>query len=200
MAPDKEGRSSEGEKKSFWTTLPGLITAIATLLTAITGAYLAFHDIGPNGDGNGKLTITPTIPPTTVITTIPTTVTTTNPVTETPTISPTAGVTYRTLSIGPGVNPDTLQPGEATEVWVMVHNQYSEDIQNAAVRFEAIDGTFSSGERIITGITDEGGVFVDQWRAPPDDGIRGKQFKIDIQVSYPGSPTARDYVIVKIAS
>ncbi len=36
------------ESKSFWTTVPGLLTAIAALLTASTGAYLAFHRGGPD--------------------------------------------------------------------------------------------------------------------------------------------------------
>ena len=50
----------EQESKSFWTTLPGLITAIAGLITAIGGFLLILNQIGvfdtQNGfeDGNGS--------------------------------------------------------------------------------------------------------------------------------------------------
>ena len=49
---------------SFWTTLPGLITAVALLLTAITGFYVAVI-LPDNNNGNVTPTMTPT-PPTPV--------------------------------------------------------------------------------------------------------------------------------------
>lgn len=41
---------SNSDKKSFWSTLPGVITAIAALITAIGGMLLTFHQIGWMGD------------------------------------------------------------------------------------------------------------------------------------------------------
>jgi hypothetical protein len=37
---------SDSDKKSFWSTLPGVITAIAALISAIGGILLTFHQIG----------------------------------------------------------------------------------------------------------------------------------------------------------
>jgi hypothetical protein len=37
---------SDTDKKSFWSTLPGVITAIAALITAIGGILLTLHQIG----------------------------------------------------------------------------------------------------------------------------------------------------------
>lgn len=31
------------DKPNFWTTLPGILTGIAAVVTAVTGAYLSFH-------------------------------------------------------------------------------------------------------------------------------------------------------------
>ncbi len=38
MADDKND-----DKRSFWSSLPGVITAIAALMTALVGVYTAFH-------------------------------------------------------------------------------------------------------------------------------------------------------------
>ena len=49
---------AESEKQSFWTTLPGILTGIAALLTAVTGLMIAFYSHGPSaakdaaGSGN----------------------------------------------------------------------------------------------------------------------------------------------------
>jgi hypothetical protein len=34
-------RQTEEEKTNWWLTLPGLLTALASLITALTGLYLA---------------------------------------------------------------------------------------------------------------------------------------------------------------
>lgn len=43
---------TNGSKASFWTTLPGVLTGVAAILTALTGLYLAFadHDKSPGSD------------------------------------------------------------------------------------------------------------------------------------------------------
>lgn len=40
------GKKDKGEKQSFWTTLPGIITAITGLVIAITGLVTALGDYG----------------------------------------------------------------------------------------------------------------------------------------------------------
>jgi hypothetical protein len=42
------------EQKSFFSTLPGILTAFAGLLTAIVGLILALHQIGVIGPGTNK--------------------------------------------------------------------------------------------------------------------------------------------------
>jgi hypothetical protein len=37
------------KKQSFWTTLPGMMTGIAALLTAVTGLLVVMHPHGPAG-------------------------------------------------------------------------------------------------------------------------------------------------------
>lgn len=36
--------TDQNRKKSFWSTLPGILTGLAAVITAITGLYLAFRD------------------------------------------------------------------------------------------------------------------------------------------------------------
>jgi hypothetical protein len=40
------GQDSEPESKSWWKTLPGLLTAIAATITAVTGFIVAVHQAG----------------------------------------------------------------------------------------------------------------------------------------------------------
>ena len=46
--------TSETEKKGFWTTLPGIFTGLASIITALTGIWFAFNP----GDKSDK---TPTV-------------------------------------------------------------------------------------------------------------------------------------------
>ena len=47
--------SDESDKKLFWTTLPGILTAIAALIAALTGFFHAYPDSNPFGPGgNGS--------------------------------------------------------------------------------------------------------------------------------------------------
>ncbi len=51
LGPAAEGShfvADDAEQKgSFWTSLPGVLTALATLITACTGLYLAIHKVIP---------------------------------------------------------------------------------------------------------------------------------------------------------
>lgn len=49
------------EQKGFWTSMPGILTGLATVLTAITGLYLAISGDGRNGQ-DGQLPAVPTVP------------------------------------------------------------------------------------------------------------------------------------------
>lgn len=43
---------SKGEKPiSFWATLPGILTGLAAIVTAIGGLFVALHTAGPEGNG-----------------------------------------------------------------------------------------------------------------------------------------------------
>lgn len=50
------------ESKSFWTTLPGILTAIAALIGAIVGLLNAFHSLGWL-ESNTRPTPIPTVTP-----------------------------------------------------------------------------------------------------------------------------------------
>ena len=39
------------EQKGFWTSMPGILTGLATVLSAITGLYMAVSGDGRNGQG-----------------------------------------------------------------------------------------------------------------------------------------------------
>src|SRR5215216_2060905 len=43
MTKRRATKNDDGEKKSFWTTLPGVLTALATLITAIVGMIVALN-------------------------------------------------------------------------------------------------------------------------------------------------------------
>jgi hypothetical protein len=43
----------EKDPRGFWQTLPGILTAIATFITAATGLLIAFGQLGFLGDENG---------------------------------------------------------------------------------------------------------------------------------------------------
>ena len=48
------------EQKGFWTSMPGILTGLATVLTAITGLYLAISGGGQNGQ-DGQVPAVPTV-------------------------------------------------------------------------------------------------------------------------------------------
>ena len=39
------------EQQGFWTSMPGILTGLATFMTAITGLYMAVSGDGRNGQG-----------------------------------------------------------------------------------------------------------------------------------------------------
>lgn len=50
------------QKKSFWTTVPGILTGIAAIITAITGLTVALYSAGFFSPGNSTGTLaTPTL-------------------------------------------------------------------------------------------------------------------------------------------
>lgn len=60
------------KKKSFWITVPGIITALAALITALTGLIAIMPGPGSNGEGNdvgdesprsNTVILTPRFPP-----------------------------------------------------------------------------------------------------------------------------------------
>ena len=57
MSPDKESDS-----KSWWQTLPGLLTAAAAIITALTGLLVAVHQAGLLGRGSQAPTQTQSKP------------------------------------------------------------------------------------------------------------------------------------------
>ena len=44
MKKQKDTKNTAEEKKSFWTTLPGILTALTTLITAIAGLVIALNN------------------------------------------------------------------------------------------------------------------------------------------------------------
>ena len=45
---------ADGHKKSFWSTLPGILTGAAALITAITGSIALYYSIHPISGGDKK--------------------------------------------------------------------------------------------------------------------------------------------------
>ena len=53
---------SEGPQRSWWTTLPGILTGIAGLITAVTGLLVALSALGVFGapdDGSSPTAVDP---------------------------------------------------------------------------------------------------------------------------------------------
>ncbi len=48
----KKFHGPSGDKQSFWTTLPGILTAIAAVITAVGGLLVALHTAGLIGAGS----------------------------------------------------------------------------------------------------------------------------------------------------
>ena len=49
------------QSSGFWTSLPGVITALGTLITAITGLYIAVQQYGPDDAGRDTKTEKPAV-------------------------------------------------------------------------------------------------------------------------------------------
>ncbi len=43
--------STESKSQSWWTTLPGVLTALAALVTAVSGLIIAFHQVSSRNEG-----------------------------------------------------------------------------------------------------------------------------------------------------
>ncbi len=65
-----EEPTQEEQKKSFWTTLPGVLTAAATFITAVTGLIAILPDSKPHGPTPPPATTSPSF--TDVTSTVPT--------------------------------------------------------------------------------------------------------------------------------
>lgn len=50
--------NDKDEKKSFWTTLPGILTGITGLITALGGLFVILHQIGVLGPGSNRPAVT----------------------------------------------------------------------------------------------------------------------------------------------
>jgi hypothetical protein len=62
----KPASSAQNEKPSFWTTLPGILTAVAGLITALTAFFALFYHPGQKPDKNevaGRAVDPPSISP-----------------------------------------------------------------------------------------------------------------------------------------
>lgn len=87
-----DGTSNEAKSGSFWTTLPGILTGIAAIITAVGGLIAALAAAGVfDGDDGGSAD-----PPDTVATT---TISGSGGVTVPPTASPVAPATTGTVTL-----------------------------------------------------------------------------------------------------
>lgn len=55
-----EPKTAEPAGRSWWQTMPGLLTAVAGLITAVTGLIVALHQLGV-GTGGGGSSAAPTV-------------------------------------------------------------------------------------------------------------------------------------------
>src|SRR5215467_7572257 len=45
--------SDESKAQSWWTTLPGILTGVAAVVTAVSGLIIAFYQVNGRDDGQG---------------------------------------------------------------------------------------------------------------------------------------------------
>lgn len=149
------GKSDSKSEKSFWETVPGIITAIATLLTAVVGCIVAMLGVPAIVDRFFPSTPTVSSPPTTeVIVSTPIVVTPTEKIiiaaTTSPTnIPPTSQPTNTTIvnyppnaprNQSPPQNAYTFKVGIAPTLCVAIDN-YDPDGDSITYKFVLTDGS-----------------------------------------------------------
>lgn len=115
----------EGDK-SFWVTLPGILTGIAAIITAIGGILLALHAIGYfDGSDNPTQVNPPSVTPTPESTPTPTQESETEP-TPTPTVASTQAeinITYppdsSKVQMGETIKGTAANIPEGQQLWIV---------------------------------------------------------------------------------
>jgi hypothetical protein len=102
------------EGNSFWTTLPGILTAIGAIIVAVTGLYVAINQ--PVTPTPAPIPVVPTTLPTTDLTTIPTTIITTSPPIDISGSYSTDGDTNRRVTIYP-ISGNRYSIGQPIGAW-----------------------------------------------------------------------------------
>jgi len=151
------GIQGQNGNRSFWATMPGIITAIAALLTAIGGLIGGLYAVGWIGQ---KPSPSPT----------PSTVTQQgSPPPSSPAsgAAPTQESSPSTMQVNVSADPPQLPPGGRTTITVEVLSAPDSPIMGAEVRIELGGGVFvESGAADITGMTNTFGFYTAVWESP----------------------------------
>jgi hypothetical protein len=130
-------------KQSFWTTLPGILTGIAGLITAIGGFLIILNQLKTPQEnlperGGPKSTQNENIPD----------------------AEPTS------LEIRSAAVPHDLRPNTVYDISIMVLSEKGMPVINARVEIRVGGGSFTdTGNFTTIGNTDKQGVFKTQWKS-----------------------------------
>ncbi len=159
------GTQGQNGNRSFWTTMPGTITAIAALLTAIGGLIGGLYAVGWIGQ---KPSPSPS--------------STSGTVTQQGSAPPSShGIQQAppsTMDVNVTADPPQFPPGGKTTIFVEVLSAPLSPIKDAEVRIEV-------GDSLFTGTTNTHGYYAAEWTSPAP--ISGPlDYYVTVTVTKPG--------------
>jgi hypothetical protein len=137
------------DTKSFWATLPGILTGIAGILTAIGGLLVILYQIGVIGPDRNQDVKKPEIQKAV------------KPETE-----PKPAPAPVRLEIRPAAVPHDLRPNTVYSISIMVVSEQGLPVENAVVEVNVGGGSFlDTGNFTTIGNTNAQGVFRTKWKS-----------------------------------
>jgi hypothetical protein len=155
------------DTKSFWATLPGILTGIAGILTAIGGLLVILYQIGVIGPDKTPDVRKPEIPK------------------ADKALKPETGTKPAPaplkLEIRPAAVPHDLRPNTVYDISIMVVSEQGLPVENAVVEVRVGGGSFlDTGNLTTIGNTNAQGVFRTKWKSL-DTIPAGYQFDVKVR-------------------
>ncbi len=173
------GTQGQNGNRSFWTTMPGIITAIAALLTAIGGLIGGLYAVGWIGQ---KPSPSPSSSSSTVTQQGPA-----------PPSSPgSQQAPPSTMDVNVTADPPQFPPGGRTTIFVEVLSAPASPIKDAEVQIEV-------GDSLFTGTTNTHGYYAAEWTSPAP--ISGPlDYFVTVTVTKPGYKETSKRITIQVRS
>jgi len=140
------------DTKSFWATLPGILTGIAGILSAIGGLLVILYQIGVIGPDKTPDVRKPEVPKAEKA--------------VKPETGPKPVPAPARLEIRPAAVPHDLRPNTVYSISIMVVSEQGLPVENAVVEVNVGGGSFlDTGNFTTIGNTNAQGVFRTKWKS-----------------------------------